>query len=196
MSDVTKRVGIKPAVREELARLDSDYSSKMIYLGVPELDDVDQIVVSADMKVGAYTVAASPDVPRVLTVVHTQIGGVTDTLGTITFVGTDYDDQALTEVITPVTEATATGLKAFKTVTTATGAGWVVNSTADTITIGTGPALGLPEKMAVSVTNSLALLATVPEVISAIGTMADVPNSTITLTSALNGGTVYVLGYF
>jgi len=170
-----------------------DYGSRLIYLGIPELGDVDQVVVSADMKVGEYTIAASPDVPRVLTVTHTQVGGVTDTLGTIDFVGTDSADEALTETITPVSGAIATGLKAFKTVTSATGVGWVIDTVEDTITIGTGAGLGLPETIVASTTNTIGMLALVNEAISAVGTGADVPNSTVTLTSALNGSSVYIL---
>jgi len=178
-----------------LAGTKATYASRLMYLGVPELDDVDQVTTTVNMKVGTYTIAASPDVPRVLTVSHTQVGGTTDTLGTIAFVGTDSAGAALTETITPLDGTIATGAKAFKTVTSATGAGWVIDSTEDTITIGTGPALGLPEKIVASTTNTIALLAGVTEAISAVGTGADIPNSTITITSALGGTAVHVLTY-
>ena len=50
-----------------------------------------RIVASANMKVGAYTIA-NGGVPvwaggAIITVTHTQVGGVTDTLGTIVLVG-------------------------------------------------------------------------------------------------------------
>ena len=181
------------ATQLNLAGTKATYASRFMYLGIPELDDVDQVVTTANMKVGAYTIAASPDVPRVLTVSHTQVGGNTDTLGTIDFVGTDAADAACTETITPLDGTIATGLKAFKTVTSATGVDWVIHTTEDTITIGTGPALGLPAKIAASVTNSVAFLAGVSEVVSAVGSMADVPNSTVTLTTALGGTAVQIL---
>lgn len=125
-------------------KLHTDTETRLYELGDPELADVDKIVTTANMKVGAYTVASSPDIPRNITVTHTQVGGVTDTLGTIVIVGTDIDDDALTETITPLEGTIASGIKAFKTVTSATGVGWVINTTEDTITIGQGAELGLP----------------------------------------------------
>ena len=126
----------------------SAIATKLYELGTPAIADVDKIVVSADMKVGTFTIAASPDIPRNVTVTHTQVGGVTDTLGTITIVGTDINDVALTEVLTPSENATVSGVKAFKTVASATGAGWVIDTTADTVTIGQGNELGLPIALA------------------------------------------------
>lgn len=113
-------------------------------LGTPVVADVDRIVTSANMQVGAYTIAADPDIPRNVTVTHTQVGGVTDTLGTIVFVGTNINDEVITETLTPSDGATVSGTKAFKTVTSATGVGWVIDTTEDTITIGVGNELGLP----------------------------------------------------
>jgi hypothetical protein len=170
----------------------SAYGMRMYYLGVPELDDNDQIVVSANMKVDTYTLAAEPDVPRVITVTHAAVGAV-DTLGTITIEGTDAADAVISEVITPVNGTTVAGLKAFKTVTSVTGAGWVINEGNDTIEVGTGPALGLPEIVAASTTNAIAKFNFVDEAVSAVGTHADVANTTVTLTSALDGSKVYIL---
>jgi len=170
----------------------STYGMRMYYLGVPELDDVDQVVTTENMKVGTYTIAASPDVPRVITVSHTAVGAA-DTLGTITVEGTDVTDAVISEVITPLSGTIATGLKAFKTVTSVTGADWVIAEGNDTITVGTGPALGLPEIVAVSTTNAIAKLNFVDEAVSAVGTHADAANTTVTLTSALDGSTVYIL---
>lgn len=99
----------------------------------------DQFVVSTGMKVGAYTVANSGAMPtegaRRITVTHTAVTG-NDTLGTITVVGTDLAGAAISEVITPVAGGTATGTLWFRTVTSVTGAGWVINTGNDTITVG------------------------------------------------------------
>ncbi len=175
----------------DLAVTKSTYGMRMYYLGTPELDDDDQVVTTANMKVGTYTVDASPDVPRVITVTHTSVGA-TDTLGTLTITGTDYADTVITEVITPLADTTVTGTKAFKTVSGIDGADWVIAEGNDTITVGTGPALGLPEVVAVSTTNAYAKLALVDEAISAVGTHADLATTTATLTSALNGASVYI----
>jgi hypothetical protein len=170
----------------------STYGMRMYYLGTPELDDDDQVVTTANMKVGTYTVDASPDVPRVITVTHTAVGAA-DTLGTITVEGTDSAGAVISEVITPLSGTTATGLKAFATVTSVTGSGWSIAEGNDTIIVGTGPALGLPEVVAVSATNAIAKFNFVDEAVSAVGTHADVANTTVTLTSALDGSKVYIL---
>jgi Ca2+-binding RTX toxin-like protein len=95
------------------------------------------------MKVGTYTIAHQPDVPRNITVTHTAVGAA-DTLGTITVLGTDRDNKVISEVITPLAGTVASGVRAFKTITSITGAGWVIGAGNDTITIGVGTVLGLP----------------------------------------------------
>jgi hypothetical protein len=98
-----------------------------------------RFVASANMKVGAYTVAnASPAWSGgcLVTVTHAQVGGVTDTLGTIVVVGTDLNGQAITETITPLDGTIATGTKIFRTVTSVTGVGWVIDTGNDTLTVG------------------------------------------------------------
>jgi hypothetical protein len=95
-----------------------------------------KIVTSTNMKVGAYTVAANPVSPALLSVTTTAVTGA-DTMGTITFVGTDIDGAALTETVIPITGGTVYTLNEFKTVTSATGAGWVINTGNDTLVIGT-----------------------------------------------------------
>lgn len=115
-------------------------------LGSPVVADVDRIVTSVDMKVGAYTIAAQPDVPRNITVTQTA-GATEDTNGTIVIVGTDINGTAITETLTPNAGATVAGAKAFKTVTSVTGVGWVIDgveSTKDTVTVGVGDLIGLP----------------------------------------------------
>lgn len=100
---------------------------------------VNRIVASANMKVGAYTIANASPVwagGALLTVNHTQVGGVTDTLGTIVIVGKDLSGQTITETVTPVDGGTATTVNVFRSVTSVTGAGWVINTGNDTITVG------------------------------------------------------------
>ncbi len=97
-----------------------------------------RFVASANMKVGTYTIAnASPAWSGgcIVTLTHTTVAG-TDTLGTVTIVGTDINNQPLTEVLTPVADSLVSTNGIFRTVTSATGAGWVATSTADTIVIG------------------------------------------------------------
>lgn len=96
-------------------------------------------VASANMKVGAYTIAnatAAVAGARQVTVTHTQVGGVTDTLGTIVVVGKDLHGQTITETLTPVSASTVTSTKFFASVTSVTGVGWVINTGNDTIVVG------------------------------------------------------------
>lgn len=116
-------------------------------LGSPAVADDDWFVTSANMKVGAYTLAhAAPDVPRNVIVTHTAVDAA-DTLGTIVVVGTDANGAALSETITPQSGTVATGTKAFKTITSITGAGWVIGGGNDTIKVGFGSRVGLPDKL-------------------------------------------------
>ena len=99
--------------------------------------DVDKVVTSANMKVGAYTIAAQPAVPARITVSVTAVGAA-DTMGTINIVGTLVDDTVVHETVTPVAGQTVSTVNEFKTVTSATGAGWVIGEGNDTLTIGVG----------------------------------------------------------
>ena len=115
--------------------------------GQPVAADVDRIVTTTDMKVGAYTIANNSPAGGIalnVTVTNTDDGNA-DTMGTIDIVGTDIDDQVLTETITPVADTTVQGTMAFKTVTSVTGVGWVINTVADTIEVGFGELIGLPD---------------------------------------------------
>lgn len=137
-----------PALRE-FADEHLDRAGRFYSLGTPVVADDDKIVVSANMKVGTYTIAAQPDVCRNITVTATAVG-TADTMGTITVTGTNILGQVMTEVITPVAGSTVAGLKAFKTVTSVVGAGWVIDAvegTNDTIKVGVGTVIGLPIKI-------------------------------------------------
>lgn len=107
--------------------------------------EADRIVASANMKVGAYTVAAQPYGPSRITVTATA-GDTADTMGTVVIVGTDIYDRAITETVTPVAGSAVYTTKYFKTITSVTGAGWVIDGaegTNDTITVGIPAAGGI-----------------------------------------------------
>lgn len=133
-------------------------------LGAPALAAVNRAVTTANMKVGTYTIANQPDMPRNLTATRTVVTVTADTPGTLDIVGTDANDAALTETITVGNDGiTVAGLKAFKTVTSITGVGWVIDATegvADTITVGYGTVLGLPVAIAAGSQVMLGILGT------------------------------------
>lgn len=114
-----------------------------ISLGTVANDATNATVTSVNMKVGAYTIAAQPDVPRNITVTHTAVSTV-DTLGTIVIVGTDYLGESLTETLTPSNGITVAGTKAFRSITSITGVGWVIQAGNDTVVLGRGSLIGLP----------------------------------------------------
>ena len=99
-----------------------------------------RIVASANMKVGTYTIA-NGGVPvwaggSLITLTHTTVA-TTDTLGTVALVGKGLHGEAVTETLTPLADDVATSTKVFRSITSATGAGWVkAGATEDTIVIG------------------------------------------------------------
>ena len=105
--------------------------------------DDNLIVTTVSMQVGAYAIASQPLLPSLITVKHTAVSTV-DTLGTITIVGTDENDVARTEIITPSNGATVTGAIYFKTITSVTGAGWVVADGADSVIVGVANITRIP----------------------------------------------------
>ena len=169
-------------------------TARQFDLGTPLVADPDKIVTTVDMKVGAYTIAAQPDVPRNITVTSTAVG-TADTMGTIAVVGTDVNDQPISEVITPVSGSLVAGLKAFKTVVSVTGAGWVIDAvegTKDTIIVGIGTALGMPIVLGAATEVRLGFVGVAPivPVVAAGGTLA---GSTVDLSSGTYNGTKRVL---
>ena len=159
--------------------------------------DVDFFVASTDMKVGAY-VLANTTMPgtcaRNVTVTQTITNAAEDTNGTIVVVGTDLAGDAITETLTPNGGATVAGAKAFRTVTSITGVGWVINGAdEDTVTLGFGDAIGLPDMLAAD----SVLLCTLNGVREAVAptvtfstTVLDL--NTVDLASALNGTAVEI----
>lgn len=164
--------------------------------GSPVVGDVDWFVASANMKVGAYTLAhTAPDCgARNVTVTQTITNATEDTNGTIVVVGKDLAGNTITETLTPNGGATVAGVKAFATITSITGVGWVVGGAdPDTVTLGFGAILGLPDKltdtaqfMAASFNNASEALA--GKTVSATA----LESNTFTMTSALNGSPVKV----
>ena len=163
----------------------------------PVVGDVDRVVTTTDMIVGAYTVAnasAAGGVALNVTVTVTQVIE-DDTEGTLDIVGTDIDDQVITEELTPVANSTVQGTQAFKTVDHVTGVGWVISGadSEDQITFGYGELIGLPDYM----THDTVLFAifnnvkegTAPTVTSSTATLA---LNTVDLNSALDGSVVVI----
>jgi hypothetical protein len=97
-----------------------------------------RFVTSVSMKVGAYTLAnttAAHGAGFLVTVTHTAVDAA-DTLGTIVVVGKDLAGQAATETLTPTGSGTTTGTTIFRSLTSVTGAGWVIAGGNDTIIVG------------------------------------------------------------
>jgi hypothetical protein len=95
-------------------------------------------VVSANMLVGAYTLAAAAPTfgARHVTCTRTVVTGA-DTPGTVLVVGTDLSGQTISEVLIPGANGVlVTGTLFFASVTSITGIGWVIGGTADTIVFG------------------------------------------------------------
>jgi len=170
------------AVELNKAGTKASSTCRLYNLGSPALADDDLIVVSTNMKVGSYTIASQPDIPRNITVTATA-GATTDTLGTVTITGTNYDDEEISEVITPVAGSAVAGTKAFKTVTTVVGAGWVIDAvegTNDTIKVGIGNELGLP----------LTLDSATEIMMGILGTTITATNPTVSNPASLEGTTI------
>lgn len=164
--------------------------------GSPAAADDNAYVTSTNMKVGAYTLAATaPDMgARNVTLKRTVNGGA-DTPGTITVTGTNLAGAVISEVLTPGANNTeVVGSKAFASITSIVGAGWAIADAADTIIVGWGDKIGLPDKLSDSAQVLAASLnnareATAPTV--AVNATA-LESNTVDLNSALNGTAVRV----
>jgi len=162
--------------------------------GSPAALDVNRIVTSTNMIVGAYTVAAGTPLDggtRNVTITVVVDTGA-DTQGTVLITGTDIDDQVLTETITPVGDSTVQGTRAFKTVVSAVGAGWILVGGNDTIEIGFGDVIGLPDLLPNN-TVLFGIFNDVREVVAAVTFSTTVLGAnTIDMTSATDGSSVQV----
>lgn len=130
--------------------------------------------------------AGQPDVARVVSVK----GNDGNVAGNVVIEGLNIGGEVITETIALAGAAVVTGAKAFASVTKVTLPTWTVANT-ERVRVGTGPALGLPVKLA---RNSVlyAFLngvreATAPTVVFSA---AALESNTITLNSALDGSTV------
>ena len=163
--------------------------------GLPEVGDVDRIVASVVMFVGDYTIAnasAAGGVALNVTVTNATLGAF-DTPGTIVITGTDIDDQVITETVIPATNATVATARAFKTVTGVEGVGWISDGTDDTIEVGFGELIGLPDLL-INNTVLFAVFnaireATAPTVTFSTTVLA---LNTVDLNSALDGSAVQI----
>ncbi len=141
-----------------------------------------RIVAVANMKVGTYTIANGGVAVWAggfkLTLTHAEVGGGVDTLGTVAFVGKDLHGNALTETLTPVADSVVTGTKVFKSITSATGAGWVIGTGNDTISVGVAAgsyaAFGGGLLHSVTMNNTVAAAVVISD---AAGTIATIPAS-------------------
>lgn len=97
--------------------------------------DTDCVMTATDMQVGAYTITEQPTAPSRLSFTHVS-DGATDTLGTIALVGVS-GGVAVSETITPVADSTVYSTYYYDEITSVTGADWVVDGDADSLSIGT-----------------------------------------------------------
>lgn len=182
----------------DVATIRTTHGAGVMYTpGSPVLDDVDWFVASANMKVGAYTLAHNaPDVgARNVTVTQTITNAAEDTNGTITVTGTDLAGNVISEEIIPNGGATVAGALAFATITSVVGAGWVVNGAdPDTITVGFGALIGLPDKLTDTAQVLVASLNNVKEATAPTVTVSAtvLAANTVDLNSALDGTPVKV----
>lgn len=98
--------------------------------------DVDKLVTTTAMKVGAYSIDAQPLAPSRASVTATA-SGTADTMGTVVFVG-KVRGVTDSETLTPVAGSTVYGSKYFESFTSITGVGWVIDAGSgnDTLTCG------------------------------------------------------------
>jgi hypothetical protein len=157
--------------------------------------DTNYYVESANMKVGAYTLAHTSPArgARNITVTQTAVDAE-DTNGTILVTGTDLAGATITETITPNAGATVAGTKAFKTVTSIVGAGWVIGGGNDTIIVGFGDVIGLPDKLSdtaqvVAASKNNVKEGTAPTVTVSSSVLA---SNTVDLSTAMDGDGIVI----
>lgn len=106
---------------------------KHTHIAAAPVGSANGFLQSVDMKVGAYVLDAT--VPtfgaRRVTCTRTRdgAGGTEDTPGTLIVVGKDLAGSTITETLTPGAHTVVvTGTKFFASLTSVTGAGWVVDA--------------------------------------------------------------------
>lgn len=150
-----------------------------------------RFVTIASMKVGTYTIANASPVWSggcLVTITHT-IQDTVDTLGTVTIVGTDLAGAPVSEVLTPSNGTTVSGSKIFRSVTSATGAGWVQGgTTADQIVVGCAAGnivCGSEGQLGGVIVNNT---------VAASVTISDARGTILTIPASQAAGTYYNLG--
>lgn len=148
------------------------------------------------MKLGAYTLLkTAPDVgARSVTIKRTTVD-TADTVGTVMITGTDLDGKVIQEALIPAVSAQEYETdQAFKAITSIVGTGWVISGGADTLVIGMGNRIGLPDKLSDMAQVLAASLGGVKE--DAAPTVVADPDvlsgNTVKLGSALSGGGVNI----
>lgn len=163
-------------------------------LSAPDLLDDDRFLLSTVMLATTYaldnTALPADNPPRNVIITHVT-DTTTDTLGDAVVVGTDVDDGVINETITVAADGVATGVKAFKTVTSVITAAWVQGGgVSDLIEVGFGDLLGLSQVMPAAANVFLAALAGVTRLPDAVAfDAANVEGNTISLTGGTYDGT-------
>lgn len=122
------------------------------YAGVPAAIVADRYVASVVMGNKSYVIAnlglPGDGLAHNVTCLETITDAAEDTNGILTITGLDINGKIITEEIIPNGGATVQGLKAFAKITSIVGSAWVINgATADTIVIGFGEVVGLPDRL-------------------------------------------------
>ncbi len=124
------------------------------FICTPATIVADRYFASAAMHNGAYAVAndglPGDGLAHNVTCAETAVGAE-DTNGKLTITGLDVDGNIITEDIIPDAGVTIQGARAFKKVTSIVGSGWAQGGGQDdTIVIGFGEIVGLPDRLAVA----------------------------------------------
>jgi hypothetical protein len=129
------------------AKLDNNLLTKGLR-AQPALAVDDYFVTTVAAKATAYTLAhsaSSDSLCRNVTVTHATVDTTDTFTGGFTVVGTNYLNEAITDTIIVSADGVATGVYAFKTITSITSSGWVQGgATADNIKVGFGNKIGMP----------------------------------------------------
>jgi hypothetical protein len=119
------------------------------YAGVPATIVANRYFTGA-MANGLYAILNSglpgDGLAHNITVAATTDTGA-DTPGSILFTGLDLNGKIISESIIPAQGSTVSGLKAFKKVTAMLQSGWALVGGNDTIVIGFGEVVGLPDRL-------------------------------------------------
>jgi len=119
------------------------------FVATPAAAVANRYFASAAMHNGAYAVTngglPGDGLAHNVTCAETAVDAE-DTNGKLVIVGKDVNGNTISEEIVPNAGETVQGVKAFKEVVSITGVGWVQGGTGpDTIVIGFGDVIGLPD---------------------------------------------------